>query len=147
MTALSNPKHEKFAQELFKGKTADEAYQIAGYKPSRQNASRLSTNDDIRRRIAEFQSASAMRVEVTVASLIKEAGEIQAAAMQEKQLSAASAALTIKAKLAGLWVDKSENTNRNVDPARVTDAELAAVVQADSSERTATAPIDPAQLN
>lgn len=147
MTALSNPKHEKFAQELFKGKTADEAYQIAGYQPSRKNASRLRANEDIKRRIAEFQSASAMRVEVTVASLIQEAGEIQAAAMQEKQLSAATAALTIKAKLAGLWIDKNENTNRNVDPARVTDAELAAVVQADGGERASAAPVDKAQLN
>lgn len=147
MTALTNPKHERFAQELFKGKTADEAYQVAGYQPSRKNASRLRANEDIQRRIAELQSASALRVEVTVASLIQEAGEIQAAAMQEKQLSAATAALTIKAKLAGLWIDKAENTNRNVDPARVTDAELAAVVQADSREGTATAPINPGQLN
>jgi len=40
-----------------------------------------------------------------------------------------------------------EATVSNVDPARVTDAELAAVVQADSSERVATTPIDPTQLN
>ena len=98
-------------------------------------------------RVLELQTVASMRVEVTVASLIKEAGEIQAAAMQEKQLSAASAALTIKAKLAGLWVDKSENTNRNVDPARVSDAELAAVVQADGSDGTATSPVSPKQLN
>jgi hypothetical protein len=32
MAALLNAKHERFAQELAKGKTADEAYQIAGYK-------------------------------------------------------------------------------------------------------------------
>lgn len=30
MTALSNPKHERFAQELAKGKTATEAYVVAG---------------------------------------------------------------------------------------------------------------------
>lgn len=30
MTALSNPKHERFAQELAKGKTADEAYVSSG---------------------------------------------------------------------------------------------------------------------
>ena len=147
MTALANPKHERFAQELAKGKTATEAYVTAGYKAHDGNAATLRGNQRILDRVAELQIVASMRVEVTVASLIKEAGEIQAAAMQEKQLSAASAALTIKAKLAGLWVDKSENTNRNVDPARVTDAELAAVVQADSSERVATTPIDPAQLN
>ena len=147
MTALSNPKHERFAQELAKGKSADESYVIAGYKENRGNAATLKANQSILDRVLEIQTVASIRVEVTVASLIKEAGDIQALAVQEKQLSAASAALTIKAKLAGLWVDKSENTNRNVDPARVTDAELAAVVQADGSEGTATPTIDPSQLN
>jgi len=115
VTALSNPKHERFAQELFKGKTADEAYQIAGYQPSRKNASRLRTKEDIQRRIAEYQSASSMRVEVTVASLLQEAAEIQQAAKEAGQHSAAVAALTAKAKLAGLWVDKSETENVNTN--------------------------------
>jgi len=33
MPALGNPRHERFAQELAKGKTADEAYEIAGLMP------------------------------------------------------------------------------------------------------------------
>jgi phage terminase small subunit len=115
LPALSNPKHERFAQELFKGKTADEAYQNAGYQPSRKNASRLRTKEDIQRRIAEYQSASSMRVEVTVASLLQEAAEIQQAAKEAGQHSAAVAALTAKAKLAGLWVEKSENENVNTN--------------------------------
>lgn len=147
MGALPNAKHEKFAQELSKGKTADEAYVLAGYKENRGNAATLKSNKSILDRITQLKTNASMRVEVTLASLMLEAGEIQAAAMEAKQLSAATAALTIKAKLAGLWVDKAENTNRNVDPARVTDAELAAVVQADSSERAPAAPIDPTKLN
>jgi phage terminase small subunit len=147
MPALLNAKHERFAQELAKGKTADEAYQIAGYKPNRGNATTLKANQSVLDRVAEIKDRGAVRAEITLQTLMREAGEIQAAAMEAKQLSAATAALTIKAKLAGLWVDKSENTNRNVDPARVSDAELAAVVQADSGERVAKAPIDPAKLN
>ena len=147
MPALQNPKHERFAQELAKGKTATEAYILAGYKPNDGNAATLKGNQRILERVARLQSVASQRVEVTVASLIQEAGEIQAAAMQEKQLSAASAALTIKAKLAGLWVDKSENTNRNVDPARVSDTELAAIVQADSGEGTSASQVNPSQLN
>jgi phage terminase small subunit len=147
MPALTNPKHERFAQELAKGKTADEAYVVAGYKENRHNASRMKTNETILGRVSQLQNVASQRVEVTLASLMEEAGEIQAAAMEAKQLSAATAALTIKAKLAGLWVDKAENTNRNVDPAQVTDAELAAVVQADGSTGTATAPVNPSQLN
>ena len=147
MSALKNHKHEWFAQALSKGKSQAEAYAEAGYKPSEQNASRLTRNDEVQTRVAEIQARSVLRTEVTLASLMQEAGEIQALAVEAKQLSAASQALTIKAKLAGLWVDKAENTNRNVDPARVSDAELAEVVQTDSGARVDPPPIDPARLN
>jgi phage terminase small subunit len=147
MPALQNPKHERFAQELAKGKSATDAYVIAGYKLSEQNAHRLTRNDDVKTRVAEIVDRGAIRSEITLASLMQEAGEIQAAAMEAKQLSAATAALTVKAKLAGLWIDKAENTNRNVDPTRVSDAELAEVVQADSGSGTHPAPVDKAQLN
>ena len=42
--ALKNPKHERFAQELAKGKSATEAYRLAGYKPDDGHASRLAGN-------------------------------------------------------------------------------------------------------
>ena len=147
MPALTNPKHERFAQELAKGKTADEAYVIAGYKENRHNASRLRTNETILERVSQLQNVASQRAEVTIASLMQEASEIQAAAMAANQLSAATGALTVKAKLAGLWVDKAENTNRNVDPSRVSDAELAEVIQTDSGSGTRSTPVNPSQLN
>jgi hypothetical protein len=147
MPALENARHEKFAQELSKGKTADEAYALAGYRPSRSNASVLRSKQNVLDRISELQNAGSMRVEITIASLLQEAGEIQQAAKDAGQYSAATAALTAKAKLAGLWVDKNENTNRNVDPSRVTDAELAAVVQADGGEGASAAPVNTSKLN
>lgn len=115
MSALANAKHEKFAQELSKGKSQAEAYASAGYSPSEQNASRLTRNDKVQARVAELQNSGAVRVEVTIASLIEEAASIQKAAQADKQHSAAVAALTAKAKLAGLWVDKSENENVNTN--------------------------------
>ena len=147
MPALTNAKHEKFAQELSKGKSQADAYAAAGYAPSEPHASRLARNGKVQDRIAEIQNSASIRVEVTIASLIQEAADIQAAAQADKQYSAATAALTAKAKLAGLWIDKAENTNRNVDPSQVTDAELAALVQGGGGEGTATAPISPAKLN
>ena len=144
MPALQNPKHERFAQELAKGKTASEAYVIAGYKANDGNAATLKGNQRVLERVARLQHIASQRVEVTVASLIQEAGEIQAAAMQEKQLSAATAALTVKAKLAGLWVDKSENTNRNTEVSvnRMTDEQLESIASGrgdGASEATASA--------
>ena len=65
MPTLTNPKWERFAQELSKGKTADEAYQIAGYKENRHNASRLKTTETISNRVAELLGKGAERAEMS----------------------------------------------------------------------------------
>ncbi|WP_243667657.1 terminase small subunit [Sinorhizobium medicae] len=54
MPVLKNARHEKFAQALAKGKTADDAYAEAGSKPDRGNASRLQQKDNIRQRVAQL---------------------------------------------------------------------------------------------
>jgi phage terminase small subunit len=72
MPVLSNPKHERFAQELAQGKTADQAYVLAGYKENRFNASRLKTNEHILRRVEEFVQAGAEKAGVTVDRIIAE---------------------------------------------------------------------------
>lgn len=147
MAVLANAKHERFAQAIAQGKTATEAMELAGYSDPR-NSTRLTKKDEIRTRIAELQNAGSLRVEVTIASLIEEAAEIQKAAKDAGQHSAAVAALTAKAKLAGLWIDKAENTNRNVaDPTAVSDAELAAVIEAGRGAGTAASKADPSKLN
>ena len=55
MSRLANARHELFCQNLAKGMIPELAYGAAGYKPQRQNAHRLMTRDDIRRRVAELQ--------------------------------------------------------------------------------------------
>ncbi len=115
MPALSNPKHERFAQELAKGKTADEAYGLAGYKPSRSNASVLRSNQNISDRVAEIVDRSAIRTEITLSSLLEEAAEIQRLALAAGSHAAAVSALTAKAKLSGHWVEKSETENVNTN--------------------------------
>lgn len=47
MAALSNPKHERFAQEIAAGKSAAEAYGIAGFKPNRHNAAALARQQHV----------------------------------------------------------------------------------------------------
>ena len=114
MGHLRNTKHERFAQELAKGKSMNEAYEAAGYKPSRPHASRLATNGNIRGRVAELQDAAAAETQITVQSLIEEAADIQERATNAGQYSAAIAALLAKAKLAGRWIDRTEQRNTNV---------------------------------
>jgi hypothetical protein len=74
--------------------------------------------------------AATERAEVTIEGLIREAGEIQRLATAAGQYSAATSAMTSKAKLAGFWIEKTNNmnTNRNVDPNSLSDAELTAVI-------------------
>lgn len=115
MPALDNPKHERFAQELAKGKSASEAYESAGYKANDGNCIRLKGNERVIARVSEIQDRAVIRTEITLASLMEEAAEIQRGALAAKQYAAATSALTAKAKLAGLWIEKSETENVNTN--------------------------------
>ena len=104
MPPLPNTRHEKYAQELATGKSASEAYSCAGYQRHRQNAARLRTNDDIRRRMIELQDAAARSTEITIESLLDEAEEARLLALANKHPSAMVSATMLKAKLSGLLV-------------------------------------------
>ena len=73
MPTLQNPRHERFAQELATGKSADAAYVLAGYRANRSNAARLSANQDIQRRVAEIQALGAELAAITAETQIAEA--------------------------------------------------------------------------
>jgi phage terminase small subunit len=112
MPTLRNPRHERFAQELATGKTADAAYVLAGYRENRSNAARLSASHKIQKRVAEIQSRGAERAAITVETLIAEAEAARSKAMCERGGAAAAvAAITAKAKLAGLWREKVAQTD------------------------------------
>lgn len=126
MPLLKNPRHEKFALALAEGKSATDAYALAGYQPCRQNAHRMTTKDDIQARLAEIQGAAAKASEVTIESLLSELEAARAKATDLDQLSAAVRAIEAKAKVSGLLVqkvqvgapgsfDKCETTEQVVD--------------------------------
>jgi phage terminase small subunit len=54
MPILRNARHERFAQELAAGKTASEAYVLAGYKPNTGNAAALKGKQRISKRVDEI---------------------------------------------------------------------------------------------
>jgi phage terminase small subunit len=118
--ALRNMRHERFCKEYASGKSQSDAYVAAGYSTKkRQNthaaATRLMRNVAVRRRINELQSYAAETQNVSIESLMMEAAQIQRAAMLDGNQSAAVAALTAKAKIAGLWVEKTETENTNLN--------------------------------
>lgn len=111
MGALSNPRHERFAQALAKGKTQLQAYVEAGYKPDDGAAARLSGNVRVRTRLTELQQRAAVRAEITVASITERLLAIAARAEEKEDapmLSVARASYMDAAKLNGLVVDKAE---------------------------------------
>lgn len=112
MPALENARHERFAQELAKGKTQDQAYVDAGYKHDYGAASRLSRNIKIQERIKELQERAAIRVEWDIKDAIQELEEarIAAGSAETVQASAMVSATMSKAKLLGLVVDKQDST-------------------------------------
>lgn len=76
MPVLTNARWERFAQELAKGKTADEAYQRAGFKANRGNATRLKANESVAARVDEILGKVAERAEITQADVLRELGRI-----------------------------------------------------------------------
>lgn len=108
MPPLSNPRHERFAKGLFEGETADAAYEAAGFKANRGNASRLKANESILTRLSELQSEAAKSAEVTVESLLAELEHARSRADGLDQLSAAVKAISEKAKISGLLVQRVE---------------------------------------
>lgn len=111
MSALSNPRQERFAQELAQGKTFTESYRLAGYKESRQHAARLATNGDIKARVDELSDKSANKAIWSKAEALsrllryadKAEGMEGPAAVQ-----AARASIMDAAKLSGWIIDKAE---------------------------------------
>jgi phage terminase small subunit len=134
MGVLSNPKHERFAQHLFKGETADKAYQLAGYKENRGNACRLTQDENIVKRVEELQERAALRVEVSVASLTEDLlamkEQLLGSSLDEtggsshQHLNTARQCIMDVAKLNGLIVDRSENRNTNQNVSDLNDDEL-----------------------
>jgi phage terminase small subunit len=76
MAALTNYRQELFCQGLVEGKSADQAYMDAGYKPGRNNAARLRANENIQTRIKELQGRALKRHDITVDQIIEEYAKI-----------------------------------------------------------------------
>jgi phage terminase small subunit len=72
MGPLTNQRHERFAQALAEGKTATEAYVLAGYKANDGNASRMKGNERISARVQEIAGRAAERAEISLERILRE---------------------------------------------------------------------------
>lgn len=95
---LKNARHERFAQELAKGSTADAAYVSAGFKPHGSNPARLSGNERIKSRVAELLGQAAELAKIDAAWVLSKAAILHEKAMEAKAYSAAKGALDLIGK-------------------------------------------------
>ena len=110
---LKNPRHEKFAQGLAQGMTADAAYTEAGYKPDRGNAVRLTANDSICDRVADLQAVAAGQAVITLESHLHDLKDLRDKACAEGRYSAAISAEIARGRAAGLYVGRIEAVERD----------------------------------
>jgi phage terminase small subunit len=147
MGVLANSKHERFAQELAKGKSATEAYELAGYRPNRGNATTLKQQESISKRVCEIlegmhegHKEAVMQAiestEVTPESLVRELEEARAVAKDQKQGAAMTAATIGKARILGLIIEKREDVTPRRD-SRAIDARILELLGRRGEERAA----------
>ncbi len=135
---LDNSRHERFAQGLAAGKTAEEAYVEAGYNRSRPAASRLSTNVNVQRRVAELLSRATdggiLPKQLVLERLIENANRAMQAEPARNEAGAAigdyhyqgsvaNRALELLGKELGMFVDRRE-VGKPGEFDALTDAEL-----------------------
>lgn len=144
MPVLDNPRHELFAQELAKGKSASEAYVTAGYAENDGNAIRLKGNERISARVAEIVERSSVRVEITLAKLMEMAATVYDRSLEQGQNAAAISAVKELGVLSGYRVERRENTNRNID--EISDSDLLDIARS-GGVGASTAQAGKAQLN
>ena len=108
MPVLQNARHERFAQELAKGRSQADAYVEAGYRSSRSAAARLAADVNICERVSEIAERAAVRAEITVADIARQLDEDREFARKVGSAAASVAATMGKAKVLGLIVDKAE---------------------------------------
>jgi hypothetical protein len=134
---LKNHKHELFAQSLAKGETARKAYCDAGYEDNRKNAWRLKTNKDVAARVLEIQHASAKSAEITIQTICSELDDAISVARARGQANAMVSAAGLRAKLAGLTVEKVEIGRANEFENCNTTEELLAKVRREAGDDAA----------
>lgn len=115
MGQLTNQRHELFAQFLASGKTGDESYALAGYKPNRGNAARLKADESILTRVRELQERAQKANDVTLESLTDRYNTAIDRADKEGAHPAVMAGLAGLAKLHGLIVDKHKVEQGRLD--------------------------------
>ena len=157
MPTLENAQHEKFVQELVKGKNHGEAYLAAGYKAKSTSvasaaATRLLKDEKIQARLGELHDAAKFAaletVSVTRAWVLEKLVENVHRALQAEPVldsdgtptgeykyngNVANRALELLGKEVGMFIDRKE-VGKPGDFSNLSDAELLDLIQSETQE-------------
>jgi hypothetical protein len=148
MGMLKNPKRESFAQSVANGTSLVDAARSAGYETSRayKTASELRKRADIAARIQEIlEKRTKLNVVHDVYGMrecLAETDEALQMARTNGQPSHMVAAITLKAKLVGLLVERRQIDYKNVG--ELSDAELESLIQSAEASAAGKRAIDKA---
>jgi hypothetical protein len=131
MPTLKNPRHERFAQLLASGKTATDAYELAGYKRNGGNGPAMARAVEISERVTEINENVANRAAITKADLVEMARDIYVQARKAGQNADAVAALKEIGVLTGIRIERRESGQPGefADIEKMTAEELIAFLQ------------------
>ena len=106
------PRQELFAQAIAAGKNGRQASLDAGYRAN-PNAASVDAHRRLRKpkfadRVAELQAAHAERNAITVDGQLSKLEEVRLQAIEDRNQSAAVAAIVAENKLCGLIIDKAQ---------------------------------------
>lgn len=103
MAALENARHERFAQGLANGKTADEAYAEAGFKPNRGNAATLKAKQSVQARVKELTERAADGVVLTKQWVLEQLADNAARAKKVGDFGPSNKAIELIGKHLGMF--------------------------------------------
>lgn len=144
MPALRNPKRERFAQELAKGKSQFEAHGIAGFRPHRGNASLLAQDKSILERVAEIQAEQARmsaaatekateRLSIDKEWVLARLIENATSAAASEDFAPSNRALELLGKEMGMFIDRKQ-LDIDGELRGFTDAQLVAILASEGEE-------------
>jgi phage terminase small subunit len=113
MPALPNAQHEKFVQELIRGKSHADAYLAAGYKAkstavASAAATRLLKDPAVQKRMSEFQQKAELETALTLDEHMRELKLLREMAKGKDDIKAAIAAEVKRGELRQFYVKRVE---------------------------------------
>ena len=103
MPVLQNARHEKFAQGIVKGLTADAAYAAAGYNADRGHAARLAAKGSVSARVEELMTEVASETVLSARWCVDELAKNHARAVAKGDLANSNRAIELIGRFFRAW--------------------------------------------